>query len=107
MAVDINESELRESIGNSKKPMVIDFYAVWCGPCRASEPIFKEFSEKNSDNLDFYKVDVDKNRFIAQEFGIKNIPTFVVLEEGEIKKKFIGAATREKLDDLISEYSSN
>ena len=58
MVKDISESELRESMKNSSKPMVIDFYATWCGPCKAAEPMLEEFSEKNSDSIDFYKINV-------------------------------------------------
>jgi thioredoxin 1 len=107
MAIEINEKELKEFIENSNKPIVIDFYATWCGPCKVSEPVFKEFSDINSDRLEFYKVDVDKNREISIEYGIKSIPTFIVLENGKVKKKIVGVATREKLEDLISEYKLN
>jgi thioredoxin 1 len=107
MIKDIKENELRESIENSKKPILIDFYAVWCGPCRAADPLVKEFSEENSDFVEFYKVNVDENRFIAEEYGIRNIPSFIVLENGEVKSKLVGSPTKEKLEDLISEYKSN
>jgi thioredoxin 1 len=107
MVKEIKESELRESIENSKKPMLIDFYAVWCGPCRVAEPLFKEFSEKNSESVDFYKVNVDENRFITEEYGIRSIPSFIVIQDGEVKTKFVGSPTKEKLEELISEYKSN
>jgi thioredoxin 1 len=107
MVKDISESELRESMKNSSKPMVIDFYATWCGPCKAAEPMLEEFSEKNSDSIDFYKINVDSNPDMTGEYEIRNIPTFILLEGGEVKSKLVGSPTKEKLEILISEYKSN
>lgn len=107
MVKGINESELRESIQNSQKPIVIDFYAPWCGPCKVAEPLLEEFSEKNSASVDFYKVNVDDNPELTDEYGIRNIPTFILLEGGEVKNKLVGSPTKEKLEKLISEYKSN
>jgi thioredoxin 1 len=107
MIVDINEAELRDSIENSEKPILIDFYAEWCGPCRASEPLVEEFSSKNSDFLNFYKVNVDNNIEIAREYGVRNIPCFILIEGKEVKNKLIGSPTKEKLQSLISEYTKN
>jgi len=107
MVKDISESELRESMKNSSKPMVIDFYATWCGPCKAAEPMLEEFSEKNSDSIDFYKINVDSNPDMTGEYEIRNIPTFILLERGEVKSKLVGSPTKEKLERLISEYKSN
>jgi len=107
MVKDINESELREYIQNSQNPIVIDFYAPWCGPCKTSEPLVEEFAEKNSGSTDFYKVNVDSNPELTDEYGIRNIPTFILLEAGEVKNRLVGFPTKEKLERLISEYKSN
>jgi thioredoxin 1 len=107
MVTQINENELKESIENSKKPILVDFYANWCGPCKMSEPLLEEFSKDNSDLIDFYKVDVDENGELAQEYGIRNIPYFLLIEGGEIKGRLIGAPTKEKLDNFISDYKKN
>ena len=76
MVKDINESELREYIKNSPKPIVIDFYAPWCGPCKTSEPLVSEFAEKNSDSTDFYKINVDSNPDMTGEYEIRKIALF-------------------------------
>ena len=107
MVKGINESELREYMKNSPKPIVIDFYAPWCGPCKTSEPLVEEFSEKNSAYADFYKVNVDDNPELTNEYGVRNIPTFILLEGGEVKNKLVGSPTKEKLEKLISEYKLN
>jgi len=107
MVKDINESELREYIQNSQNPIVIDFYASWCGPCKTSEPLVEEFAEKNSGSTDFYKINVDSNPELTDEYGVRNIPTLILLEGGEVKNRLIGSPTKEKLEKLISEYKSN
>lgn len=107
MAKDVNESLLRESIENSQKPILIDFYATWCGPCKMSEPLVEKFSEENLEVLDVYKVNVDENQLIAQEYGVKSIPAFILVHDGEVKNRLIGAPTKQKLEELISEYTSN
>jgi len=107
MAKDINESLLRESIENSQKPILIDFYATWCGPCKMSEPLVEKFSEENLEVLDVYKVNVDENQLIAQEYGVKSIPVFVLVHGGEVKNRLIGAPTKQELEELISEYTLN
>lgn len=107
MAKDINESLLKESIQNSKKPILIDFYATWCGPCKMSEPIVREFSEENSLSLEVYKVDVDENGTIAKDYGIKSIPSFILIHEGEVKDRFVGAPSKQKLQEFVSKYISN
>jgi thioredoxin 1 len=106
MITEIKEDLLKESIKNSEKPILIDFYATWCGPCKISDPLVKEISEKYSDSIEFYKVNVDINPELIDEYGIRNIPTFILLEGGKIKNKLVGMVNREKLENLISEYTN-
>jgi thioredoxin 1 len=106
MITEIKEDLLKESIKNSEKPILIDFYATWCGPCKISDPWVKEISEKYSDSIEFYKVNVDSNPELIDEYGIRNIPAFILLEGGEIKNKLVGMVNREKLENLISEYTN-
>jgi len=69
--------------------------------------LVEEFAEKNSGSTDFYKVNVDSNPELTDEYGIRNIPTFILLEAGEVKNRLVGFPTKEKLEKLISEYKSN
>ena len=102
MIKEVNEDYLKESIENSKKPIFVDFHALWCGPCRMANPLLEEISNKYSEEVDFYKVDVDKNRFIAADFGVKNIPFFIMIEDGQVTRKLVGAPDREKLEKFIA-----
>ncbi|GAB2280346.1 hypothetical protein Dimus_014983 [Dionaea muscipula] len=86
-----------ESSKQSKKLVVIDFTATWCGPCRYMEPIINEFAEKYTD-VDFVKIDVDELRDVAREFGVEAMPTFLLLKQGREIDKVVGA----KKEDLRS-----
>ncbi|TFL06553.1 thioredoxin [Pterulicium gracile] len=88
-----------KSLIASDKPVVIDFWATWCGPCRVISPIFATLSEKYT-NVAFFKVDIDEQPEIAQEVGIRAMPTFVVFKNGEKIDELVGASPP-KLEELL------
>lgn len=104
MAVEITDANIDEYL-NGDKPVMIDFWAVWCGPCRMVGPIVDELSKEYEGKAVVGKVDVDKNPGVSQKFGIRNIPTVLFFKNGEISDKQVGAAPKSqyeaKLNTLI------
>ncbi|KAF5332810.1 hypothetical protein D9611_005257 [Ephemerocybe angulata] len=100
----INSLEEFRTIINSGKPVVIDFWATWCGPCKAISPVFERFSD-NYTNVEFYKVDVDAQTEIAQEVGIRAMPTFLFFKDGE-KKGDVTGANPPALETLVKQAQS-
>lgn len=105
MALEINESNFEEQVMKSDKPVMLDFWAEWCGPCRMIAPIVEEMSEEYKDKAVIGKVDVDNNPGIASKFGIRNIPTVLFVKNGEVADKQVGAVPKNvltgKLDSLL------
>ncbi len=97
MALEITENNFEDLVVNSGKPAVIDFWAVWCGPCRIIAPIIDEMHNEYGDKAVIGKVDVDNNNGIAVKYGIRNIPTILFLKNGEIVDKVVGAVPKSTL----------
>ena len=92
-------SENFESLKNSGNPLVVDFWATWCGPCRMVAPIIAKLAEKYDGRINVGKCDVEDNEELAAEFGIRNIPTILFFKNGEIVDKIVGAQSEAKLDE--------
>ena len=94
-----------ESLKNGDKPLVVDFWATWCGPCRAVAPIIEELANDYADKAVIGKCDVDSNDEIAAQFSIRNIPTIIFVKGGQVVDKQVGATTKaalaEKLNKLL------
>ncbi len=88
-----------ESYKNGDLPLVVDFWATWCGPCKAIAPIIAELAEEYDGRIVVGKCDVEENDELALEFGIRNIPTILFFKNGEIVDKFVGATTKSKLQE--------
>lgn len=87
------------SLKNGQLPFVIDFWATWCGPCRMLAPIIAELAKEYDGKVVVGKCDVEENEDLAQEFGIRNIPTVLFFKGGEIVDKVVGAVSKAKLDE--------
>jgi thioredoxin 1 len=88
-----------ESLKNGDKPLVVDFWATWCGPCRMIAPIIAELAEQYDGKIVVGKCDVEENDDIAMEFGIRNIPTILFFKNGEVVDKMVGAAAKAKIQE--------
>ena len=101
MALEITDANYEELVLQADKPVLVDFWAEWCGPCRMIAPIVQEISEEYAGKLVVGKVDVDSNPGIATKFGIRNIPTILFFKNGEVVDKQVGAAQKSVLVDKI------
>ena len=96
-----NNDEFVTKVINSTKPVLVDFWAEWCGPCKQLAPLVEEASEEFKDSLSVCKMDVDNNRETAAKYGIRSIPTLMIFENGEHVGTEIGALTKQQLDEFI------
>ena len=94
-------NENYESYKNGELPLVIDFWATWCGPCRMVAPIIEELANEYDGKVTVGKCDVEEADDIAAEFGIRNIPTIVSMKDGKILDKIVGAASKSKIEEKI------
>jgi thioredoxin 1 len=106
MAIELTDANFDELVINSDKPVLVDFWAEWCGPCRMVGPLVEELSKEYDGKAVVGKVDVDSNPGISARFGIRNIPTILFFKGGEIVDKQVGAVPKTvlagKLDAQMS-----
>ena len=96
----VNQESFEKIIHESTKPVLVDFWATWCGPCRMLAPVLEEVAEERQD-VTVCKVDVDEERELALEYGISSIPTLLVFKNGEVVKKSIGVISKEEMLALL------
>ena len=105
MAVEFTDANFKELVLKSDKPVLVDFWAEWCGPCRMVGPIVEELANDYDGKAVIGKVNVDHNKEIAAKFGIRNIPTIIFLKNGELVDKSVGAVPKnvlaEKIENLL------
>jgi thioredoxin 1 len=105
MALEVNDGNFDEVVIKSDKPVIVDFWAEWCGPCRMIAPIIEEISEEYAEKALVVKCDVDSSPGVAAKYGIRNIPTILFFKDGKIADKQVGAVPKNsfvlKLNPLI------
>lgn len=104
--IDANKDEFQEIINSEQGIVLVDFWAEWCGPCKTLGPILKNVSEE-VENVTIIKINVDSNAELSAQYGIRSIPTVLVLNAGKQVDKFIGLQNKEKIKEIIEKSSTS
>lgn len=97
----ITEENFEEEVLKSEKPVILDFYADWCGPCKMMSPIVDEIAEELGDNVKVGKVNTDENMGLSEKYGIMSIPTIMVFKNGNVEKTFVGVTPKEEIISAV------
>jgi len=97
----VTDDNFENDVLKSDKPVVVDFWAPWCGPCKAIGPIFEELAGQFKNDVRFSKMNVDDNQKTAVKFGVRSIPTIILFKEGKVLDTLVGLVPRERLEAFI------
>jgi thioredoxin 1 len=101
MALEVTDKDFQEKVLESDKPVLVDFWAAWCGPCRMVGPIIDELSSEYEGKAVVAKMDVDQNQEYAAKYGVRNIPTVLLFKDGEMVNRQVGVAQKETYKEAI------
>lgn len=100
--VKVTEATFDEVVGASDRPVLVDFWADWCGPCHMVAPMLEDIASEHADRLVVAKLNVDENPGIAQRYGVMSIPTLILFEDGEVSQRVVGALPKPALEGRLS-----
>ena len=104
MAIEITDANFQELVLNSDKPVLVDFWATWCGPCRAIAPVIKELHTELEGKAVIGKVNVDENSDTPLKYGVRNIPTLLVFKNSEVVDKVVGNQPKSKILEILESH---
>tara|TARA_Y100000768_G_C23747038_1_gene572046 strand:- start:304 stop:630 length:327 start_codon:yes stop_codon:yes gene_type:complete len=100
--IEFNDQNFDSEVLESKTPVLVDFWAVWCGPCKAIAPIIEEIANDFNGKVSVGKVDVDNNNQVAMKYGIRSIPTLLLFNNGEVVDQVIGNVGKESIESMLN-----
>lgn len=101
----IGESQFQASVLGAGQPVLVDFSATWCGPCRMLEPTLKDLEAEHGARVKFVKVDIDESPAVAEEYGVTGVPTLVLFKDGQEAARRVGGAAKPALASWITEHA--
>ena len=101
--IETDDSNFESEVLKSDIPVIVDFWAPWCGPCKAIAPILEQISDEQGDKIKIVKVNVDNNQKYAADFGIRSIPTLLIFNKGELKNQIVGSIPKAEIEKFIME----
>jgi len=100
---EINDDNFNSEVLESSEPVLVDFWAPWCGPCRQLTPIIEELAAENKGSVKIAKLNVDEASKVAQEYGISSIPTLLLFKGGEVQQRVLGVKPKAQIQELLDE----
>lgn len=104
---EVNAQEFEQLIGDSSVPVLVDFWAPWCAPCRMIAPIVDEIASEKGDNLQVVKVNIDEEQAVARKYSIRSIPTLLIFKDGEVQDTLVGAMSKQALTGRVEQILAN
>ncbi len=101
LVIDLNDDAFDAEVINSNIPVMVDFWAEWCGPCKMIAPIYAQVAEEFKDKVKFVKINVDENTNIPTKYGVRGIPTLMLFKDGALEATKVGAVTKTQLSSFI------
>jgi len=102
--ISVNADNFEAEVLQSKLPVLVDFWAEWCGPCKLILPIVNAVAEDYQDKIKVCKVDVDAHPELASRYGVRGIPTLIIIKSGEVENSKVGGLSKSQLEDFIKDY---